>query len=357
MVLILAFTIIVGCKRSVEEVSEEVESGTEEETTEEVSETDQTNEEQNEVSEELSSKEKITIAVIPPMLDHPWYKRCKDGAVKAAKDLKIDLIFEAAQDVNAEMQLNIFHEVIERGVDAVLISAADPELLKEPINEAISAGIPVFGFDIGATGSDILFLASGLEPETTGEIIGEGLVKEINGKGKVALLTSVLEQEDLKKRRGAILAVLERYSQIELVGIYANENDFVKGLNQCHSVLEENPDLAVFASDVESGIPTASQAVIDKGLGGKVAIWGIGMPQQNSEFIKNGIAGGVFTLDPADMAYIGVMMAYRYLTEGVLPKEGDEFDQVKGVVVMPEEKTLYAPSFKLTPENVDNFDF
>jgi len=344
---ILLSSLAISCKKPIEELLEESTSiDTNEIPSEEISK-----------SEEKTIDHKITIAIISPMIEHPWYQRCKEGAIRAGDDLEIEIIFEAPQEVDAEKQLSIFNNMVEKKVNAILISAIDPELLKKPISDAILKGIPVFGFDAGAPETDILFLASGLEPKTTGKMIGEGLAKEIDGKGKVALLTSILDQPDLKERREAIIEVLEQYLEIEILGIYANENDFVKGITQCQSLLETYPNLAGFASDVELGIPTSSQAVVDKGLGGKVAIWGIGMPEQNSEFIKNDIIRGVLTLDPAKMTYIGVVTAYRYLKENTLPKVGNEFGWVEEVVIIPEEKTIYAPPLLLTPENVDEFDF
>ena len=52
----------------------------------------------------------------------------------------------------------------------------------------MAKGMPVFGFDIGA-GDLPLWTASGWEEVSSGRNIGEGLAKEIGGKGKVAILT------------------------------------------------------------------------------------------------------------------------------------------------------------------------
>ena len=138
------------------------------------------------------------------------------------------------------------------------------------------------------TGTDY-WTASGWEPVQSGTNIGEGLAKEIGGKGKVALITAGLGQPYLEMRQKAIEAVLAQHPDITIVGLYANDNDYEKALSQCESVLLAHPDLAGFASTTTTGIPAAAQAIINAGLEGKVAVWGVSMPKQNADYVKNGI--------------------------------------------------------------------
>jgi|GEM_PF-862096 len=313
-----------------------------------------------ETTEAKEEAKKYTIAIIPLSLGHPWWVRCEEGAKKAGEDLGIDIIFTAPDKEDAAKQLDVFNDMVNRGVDAIIIAAVDAEAMKKPIADTIAKGIPVFGFDIGAPGTDTLFLASGWEPTASGTNIGKGLVEEIGGKGKVALITGTIGSPYLEKRRAAIEAVLKQYPDIKIVGTYANENDYELGLSQCENVLQAHPDLAGFASDVTTGAPTAATAVKNAGLGGKVAIWSVAMPKQNAEFVKEGIAKGLLALDPAKMTYLGVVIANNYLRDGSLPKPGDDFGwagAANEVVVNVEEKAAYVPDTLLTPENVDQFDF
>jgi len=306
----------------------------------------------------IANAQELTIAVIPLSLGHPWWVRCEEGAKIAGEELGINIIYTAPEKEDAAKQLDYFNDQVNKGVDAIILAAVDAETMKKPIADAIAKGIPVFGFDIGAPGTDIIWTASGWEPTQSGTNIGEGLAKEIGGKGKVALITAGLGQPYLEQRQKAIEAVLAKYPDITIVGLYANDNDYEKALSQCESVLLAHPDLAGFASTTTTGIPAAAQAIINAGLEGKVAVWGVAMPKQNAEYVKKGIVKGGLALDSAKMTYLGVRITYDYLTKDkVLPVPGNDYGWAGVPVTDVEARFSYVPDTLLTPENVDTFGF
>lgn len=302
-------------------------------------------------------KEIDSIAVIPLSLGHPWWVRAEEGARRAGEELGIEIVFTAPEREDAARQLDVFNDVINNGADAVIMAGVDAATLERPIRRAIEDGVPVFGFDIGIPGTDALFTASGWEAKTSGTSIGKGLAEEIGGKGKVAILTGGLGSPLLTDRQNAIEAALAEYEDIEIVGIYASDNDFALALSQAESVLQAHPDLAGFASTVTTGVPAAVQAAVNAGKAGDVAIWGVAMPQQNAEAVRNGWTKGALALDSGQMTYLAVMMAYRYLAEGTLPGNGEDFGWAGQPVVDDASKMAYVPDTLLTPENVDDFPF
>ncbi|MEN3185887.1 MAG: autoinducer 2 ABC transporter substrate-binding protein [Atribacterota bacterium] len=299
----------------------------------------------------------VEIAVIPLSLGHPWWVRCEEGAKKAAQDLGIKVVFTAPEREDAARQLDFFKDQVNRGVDAIVLAAVDAEAMAKPISDAIKKGIPVFGFDIGAPGTEVIWTASGWEPTQSGINIGKGLAEEIGYKGKVAILTGGLGSPFLAKRQQAIEKVLSEYPEISIVGVFANDNDYEKALSQCESILQAHPDLAGFASTVTTGVPAAVQALVNAGLAGKVAVWGVALPKQNAEAVKKGWVKGALALDPAQMTYLGVQIAYNYLISKSLPEPGQDFGWAGVPVTIPEERFSYVPDTLLTPENVDIFDF
>jgi len=305
-----------------------------------------------------ATAKELTIAVIPLSLGHPWWVRCEEGAIKAGEDLDVNIIYTAPEKEDAAKQLDYFNDQVNKGVDAIVLAAVDGETMKKPIADALAKGIPVFGFDVGAPGTDIIWTASGWEPVQSGINIGEGLAEAIGGKGKVAILTGGLGSPYLERRQKAIEQALSKYPDITIVGVYANDNDYEKALSQCESVLQAHPDLAGFASTVTTGVPAAAQAIINAGLEGKVAVWGCAMPKQNAEYVKSGIVKGGLTFDPAKMTYLGVHIAYDYLTKDkALPVPGNEYGWAGVPVTVVEERFSYVPDELLTPENVDTFEF
>jgi len=300
---------------------------------------------------------KMTIAIIPMFVGHPWFVRCELGAKKAAQELGINYLFIGPEKADTAKQLDIFNDQVNKKVSAIILATSEVKAWQKPIADAMKKGVPIFGFDIGA-GDLPIWTASGWEEISSGKNIGEGLAKEIGGKGKVAILTGSMGSEFLARRQKSIEDTLAKYPGIKVVGVYATEDDYEKALSISESVLQANSDLAGFATTVTTGIPAAAKAIENAGKEGKVAVWGVSLGKQNADYVKNGVVKGALILDPAKMTYLGVMIAYNYLTKNkVLPKPGDEFGWAGKPVTLMDRKFSYAPDVLLTPENVGDFDF
>jgi ABC-type sugar transport system substrate-binding protein len=304
-----------------------------------------------------AEKKKMTIAIIPMFVGHPWFVRCELGAKRAAEELGINYLFLGPEKADTAKQLDIFNDQVNKKVDAIILASSEVKAWEKPIEDAMAKGVPVFGFDIGA-GDKPIWTASGWEEVSSGRNIGEGLAKEIGGKGKVAILTGSMGSEFLARRQKSIEDTLAKYSGIKVVGVYATEDDYEKALSISESVLQANPDLAGFASTVTTGVPAAAKAIENAGLGGKVAVWSVSLGKQNADYVKDGVVKGALILDPAKMTYLGVMIAYNYLTKNkVLPKQGDTFGWAGTPTTLADRKFSYAPDVLLTPENIGEFDF
>ncbi len=304
-----------------------------------------------------AAEKKLNVAIIPMFVGHPWFVRCEVGAKKAAEELGINYVFIGPEKADAAKQLDLFNDQVNKKVDAIIMAASDVKAWEKPIADAMAKGVPVFGFDIGA-GDLPLWTASGWEQVSSGKNIGEGIAKEIGGKGKVAILTGSLGSPFLAERQKSIEDTLAKYPDIKVIGVYPTEDDYEKALSICESILQANPDLAGFASTVTTGAPAAAKAIENASKGGKVAIWSVSLGKQNAEYVKKGWMKGALILDPAKMTYLGVRIAYDYLTKNKkLPQPGEEYGWAGVPVTLVEKKFSYAPDVLLTPENIDQFDF
>ena len=97
----------------------------------------------------------------------------------------------------------------KRKASGILISVADPGLLKDDIDQAVAAGIPVVTVDSDAPASKRLFFI-GTDNYHAGQIGGQRLAKEINGKGNVVVFT-IPEQANLKERLRGYRDALEAF--------------------------------------------------------------------------------------------------------------------------------------------------
>ena len=86
-----------------------------------------------------------------------------------------------------EQFLKVLHRPIKPA--GILVSAADPELMKDAIDSAADAGIPVITIDSDSPKSNRLTFI-GTNNYQAGQMSGELLAKELNGKGSVVSTAS-----------------------------------------------------------------------------------------------------------------------------------------------------------------------
>lgn len=119
-------------------------------------------------------KKEIVIAIIPKV-DNAIFDQVKESAIEAAKKLGIVITWEAPTSIDSKKQKELIENLIHYKVDGILISCNDAEKLKEPINEAMKAGIKVATFDSDSPKSDRIFYI-GTDNKKAGKVCAETLL-------------------------------------------------------------------------------------------------------------------------------------------------------------------------------------
>jgi ribose transport system substrate-binding protein len=131
-------------------------------------------------------------------------------------------------------------------VDGIAISALNGDFLTETINRAVDAGIPVTTWDSDAPKSKRLAFY-GVDDVASGRIMGEQTIKLLNGKGKVAIITS-LGAANLQSRLAGVREALARAPGIEIVETYDIQEDVIRCAEIIATGTRRYPDLAAWIS-------------------------------------------------------------------------------------------------------------
>src|SRR5437762_13594433 len=151
--------------------------------------------------------QRLRFAVIPKTLDIPVFNYAKIGAEREAKQLgDVDILWNAPASADQLKQKEILESAITQHVDGISISALNGDFLTETINRAIDAGIPVVTWDSDAPKSK-RYAYYGVDDFAGGQLLGEQAVRLLNGKGKVAIITSV-GATNLERRLAGMKAAL-----------------------------------------------------------------------------------------------------------------------------------------------------
>jgi rhamnose transport system substrate-binding protein len=92
----------------------------------------------------------MRIALVVKALGIGFFEAAAEGAKEAAAELGgVEIIYTGPTDTTAEGQIEVINSLIAQGVDAIAISANDPDALVPSLKKAMSRGIAVVSWDSG----------------------------------------------------------------------------------------------------------------------------------------------------------------------------------------------------------------
>lgn len=184
----------------------------------------------------------LRLAFLPKALSIPVFEYAKIGAERAAKEIGgIEILWRAPEVTDELRQKEILESFITQKVDGIALSALNGDLLTGPIDAAVAAGIPVVTWDSDAPRSKRAAFY-GVNDFEGGKALGEGLVKLLGGKGRVAILSS-LGADNLQKRTEGAKSALAASPGIEIVEVYDVKDDAVRAAEIIASATQAHPDL------------------------------------------------------------------------------------------------------------------
>jgi ribose transport system substrate-binding protein len=189
--------------------------------------------------------QRLRFAVIPKALDIPVFNYAKIGAERQAKEYgNVDVLWNAPSSADQLKQKEIIESAITQRVDGIAISALNGDFLTETINKAVDAGIPVVMWDSDAPKSK-RFAFYGVDDLASGRILGDQAVRLLNGKGKVAIITS-LGATNLQRRLDGLKESLAKAPGIQIVEVYDIKEDAVRCAELIATGTNRYPDLAAW---------------------------------------------------------------------------------------------------------------
>src|SRR6478735_340630 len=123
------------------------------------------------------SGKRLQLAVIPKGTTHEFWKSVHAGAVKAAKELDVDIVWKGPlKEDDLKGQIDVVDTFVARGVSGIVLAPLNDSALRAPVKAAASAKIPVVVFDSDLQGSEhVSFVAT--DNVAAGKIAGDAMSK------------------------------------------------------------------------------------------------------------------------------------------------------------------------------------
>ena len=235
----------------------------------------------------------------------PYWQAGSAGLFQAAQQLKVRSEFAGPDSYDPKGEQKALQEAVQGKATGILISVADPLLLKDDIDRAVAAGIPVITVDSDAPTSKRLFFI-GTDNYHAGQIGGQRLAKELNGKGNVVAFT-IPEQANLKERLRGYRDALEAFPQIKVTRVVDMKGDSRVAFDTATEILgqdkKEHVDAFVCLEALagkEVATVLSQHAVKDK------IVIAMDTDEDTLGWIQKGVIAATISQKPYTMAYFGL---------------------------------------------------
>ena len=252
------------------------------------------------------------IGIVAKSLGNGFFDAVHKGADEAARELDAEIIFTGPTTPTAEGQIEVLNSLIAQRVDAIAVSANDPDALVPTLKRAMERGIKVISYDSAvAPAGRIAHLAP-----SSDQLIGEtvvALAAELapGGKGKFAVVSATPTSTNQNSWLAEIRKALPQHAGLELVSVVYGDDVSDKSYREAAAVIKQHPDLAVLVSISSVGIVASARAVQDRGLRGKVKVTGLGLPSELAGYVETGVVPKFAIWNPIDLGYSTTQIAVR----------------------------------------------
>ena len=237
----------------------------------------------------------------------PYWQSASAGFSQAGGRLRVAYAFNGPNTYDPGAEHTTFEAIIQKKPSGILVSVADPAVMKGPIDEAIAAGIPVITIDSDAPSSKRLFFI-GTNNYQAGITGGKRLGQELKGKGTVVVFT-MPSQPNLNERLQGYKAALEDSPGIKLSRIVDIKGDPRIAYDTTTQILandkKEHID-AFVCLEALSGKEVAG-VLNDYKVKGRTII-AMDTDPDTLQWIQKGVIAATISQKPYTMAYIGLMM-------------------------------------------------
>jgi rhamnose transport system substrate-binding protein len=253
----------------------------------------------------------VRIGLVAKSLGNGFFTAVKKGGDEAAGELGgVTLIFTGPATPTAEGQIEVLNSLIAQHVDAIAVSANDPDALVPTLRRAQQRGIKVISYDSAVSEAGrLVHLSPSSDPligETCARLAAEAAP---DGRGKIAVVSATPTSTNQNAWIAAMKQALPSFAGLQLVAVVYGDDVADKSYRETVALLKRYPDLAVIVSPSSIGIVAAAKAVEDEGLSGKVHVTGLGLPSELEGHVANGTIKSFAIWNPIDLGYAAVQIA------------------------------------------------
>ncbi len=305
----------------------------------------------------------LSITFIPKQLNNPYTDVVLGGGktgATAAGFGKVQVV--GPLEASASSQVSFINAETQARTNAIVIAANDPDAVCPALKEARDAGAKIVAFDSDTNPDCRDMFISQVVSKDVAQIQTKLISEQIGGSGKIAILSATANatnQNEWIKYMKEDLASNPAYKNIELVATVYGDDDDNKSFQEAQGLMQAHPDLKGIISPTTVGIAATARYLSTSQYKGKVALTGLGLPNEMRAFVKDGTVKEFALWDPAQLGYVASFAAKALVDGTITGKVGDKFTagdlgertiEEGGIVIV-------GPPTVFNADNIDKYDF
>ena len=294
---------------------------------------------------ESKAPARLRIAVIPKGTTHEFWKSVHAGAVKAARELDVDVVWKGPlQEDDLKGQIDLVQSFTAQRVSGIALAPLNDKALVASVNAAAQAGLPVVIFDSALAGGNIAsFVAT--DNRAAGALGAQRLLELAPGRGRLVVLRYQEGSASTHDREEGFLAGIAAHPELEVVS--ANQY----GGATTESAFKAAESLLLAQNAAGGGVtavftPNESTsfgmllALEKTQLAGKLRFIGFDASDKLVKGVESGAIDALVLQNPFNMGYLAVRAVVERLRGKVVAARTDTGAQLL------DRKNLQEPSMQ-----------
>lgn len=301
-----------------------------------------------------------SITFLPKNLGNPYFDTSSKGGKAAVEALGGTFTEVGPAEATPDAQVSFINTVTQQGADALAVSANDPKAICDALNEARDAGVKVVTFDSDTNTDCRDLFVNQADAAGIAKVQVDMITEQIGDKGQIAVLSAAANATnqnawiDLMKEELAA-----NHPDVELVEVVYGDDDDQTSFDKTAALLQTYPELKGIVSPTTVGIAAAARYLSTSDAKGKVALTGLGTPNQMREYVEDGTVTEFALWNPEELGYLTAYAANALAAGDITGAEGDTFEagDLGEYTVEKDGVVLLGDPYRFNTENIGDFDF
>ena len=304
----------------------------------------------------------LKVYVIPKQLGNSYFTTADSadsgGAIAALNALGETGTETSGTAATPASQIPAIQAAISKGANALIVSATDPTALCPTLTSAMHRGITVVTYDSDAPTCRSMFINQASTAAIgTSEV--DLLAKEIGSSGQIAIVSAAASATNQNAWIGYMKQELKKYPKMSLASVVYGNDDPTTSTQVTQGLLQQYPNLKGIISPTTVGIAAAAAVLDTPKYKGKIALTGLGTPDEMKKFVSDGTVKSFELWNPADLGYLAAYAAVEMASGKITGSQGQSFSAGKlgSYTVGLQNSVLLGPPYVFSAANINKFNF